>query len=122
MRYVSFAEYRELYGGSLILSAEDWDKYEMPASYYLDILTYGRINTDNLDLRAKLAVCSAAESYFLEAEAIKQTSQTVKSFNNEGYSETKFSQDDIRKTYDSERQRGVNLYLPLSHPLRYAGI
>lgn len=121
-RYVTFEEYKELFNGSLIHASEDWDRYEVPASYYLDKLTYGRLTTDNIEPIVKLAICAVSEANYLEAEALKQTSQTVKSFNNDGYSETQFSPDDIRKRYDGERKRGADLFLPLSHPLRYAGI
>lgn len=117
--YVSFDEYLKIFSGNI--TADDWPSVGRKACAYIDRLTFDRLaEVKEIPLAVKLAVCAAAESFSTEQHAV--VSSVVKSFNNDGYSESFYSPEEAAKFYASERAREVDLYLPRSHPLRYAGV
>ena len=122
--YADYDYYQGTYLGVLI-SAADWPHYERDASLYIDRLTYGRLITDPLKVtdRVKSAVCAVAEVLKRQDDAESKSSERegVKSFSNDGYSESYGSITTIRKSYDKLKVDAANLWLPTSDPLRYAG-
>ena len=46
----------------------------------------------------------------------------VKSFNNDGYSETYDSYSTVQRSFKQEIYDAATIYIPLSDPLRYAGV
>ena len=122
--YATYDYYQSTYLGVLI-SASDWSRYERDASLYVDRLTYERLITDPLKVtdRVKSAVCAVAEVLKRQDDAESKSSERegVKSFSNDGYSESYGSITTIRKSYDKLKVDAANLWLPTSDPLRYAG-
>lgn len=123
--YATYEEYTNLYGGKAI-SAADWPRLEREAEAYIDSLTFSRLKhgPDPPPEEARLAVCAVAEVVAEEEAAVKAARQNagVKSFSNDGYSETLEGPSDVRKQYAVEKRAAMGIYLPLSHPLRYAGV
>lgn len=122
--YATFDYYQGAYLGALI-SATDWPRYERDASLYIDKLTYERLITDPLKVtdRVKSAVCAVAEVLKRQDDAGSKSSERegVKSFSNDGYSESYSGVADIRRSYEKLKLDAVDLWLPRSDPLRYAG-
>lgn len=122
--YATYDYYQGAYLGVLI-PVSDWSRYERDASLYIDKLTYERLITDPLKVteRVKNAVCAVAEVLKRQDDAESKSSERegVKSFNNDGYSESYGSITTIRKSYDKLKADAANLWLPTSDPLRYAG-
>ena len=122
--YADYDYYQSTYLGVLI-PASDWSRYERDASLYIDRLTYERLIMDPLKVtdRVKNAVCAVAEVLKRQDDAESKSSERegVKSFSNDGYSESYGSITTIRKSYDKLKVDAANLWLPTSDPLRYAG-
>ncbi|MBE6723304.1 MAG: hypothetical protein E7572_12690 [Ruminococcaceae bacterium] len=122
--YATFDYYSGTYLGALF-SAENWPRYERDASLYIDRLTYGRLITDPLKVtdRVKSAVCAVAEVLKRQEDAESKSceSEGVKSFSNDGYSESYSGISDIRKSYEKLKADAADLWLPRADPLRYAG-
>lgn len=123
--YATYEDYTGLYCGSA-LSADDWPRLERKAAAYLEKITYGRLKhgPDPPPGEVRLAVCAVAEIAAKEEKAVETalSSAGVKSFSNDGYSETLSSPAEVQKQFEAEMWRAAGLYLPLSHPLRYAGV
>lgn len=123
--YATYEDYTGAYGGKSI-SADDWNRLECKAAAYIDEITYGRLKhgPDPPPEEVRLAVCAVAETVQEEETAVNAARQNagVKSFSNDGYSETLAEASDVRKQYSAEKRKAAGIYLPLSHPLRYAGV
>lgn len=123
--YATYEDYTGAYCGQSI-PAEDWLRLERKAAAYVDEITYGRLKHghDPPPKEVRLAVCAVAEIVQEEEAAVKATRQNagVKSFSNDGYSEALANASDVRKQYAAEKRKAAGIYLPLSHPLRYAGV
>lgn len=123
--YADYDYYQSTYLGVLI-PASDWSRYERDASLYIDKLTYERLITDPLKVtdRVKNVVCAVAEVLKRQDDSESKSSERegVKSFSNDGYSESYGSITTIRKSYDKLKVDAANLWLPRSDPLRYAGV
>lgn len=122
--YATYDDYTDFYGGTAI-GESDWPRLERKAAAYLDQITYGRLRlcTRPPD-EARLAVCAVAEVVQKEEKAVENalSSAEVKSFSNDGYSETLAAPGEVRRHYEGEKREAASVYLPLSHPLRYAGV
>ena len=122
--YATFDYYQSTYLGVLI-PASDWLRYERGASLYIDRLTYERLLADPLKVtdQVKSAVCAVAEVLKRQDDAESKSSERegVKSFSNDGYSESYSGVADIRRSYEKLKLDAVDLWLPHSDPLRYAG-
>lgn len=123
--YATYDYYQGAYLGALI-SSDDWPRYERDASLYIDKLTYERLITDPLKVtdRVKSAVCAVAEVLKRQEDAESKSCESagVKSFSNDGYSESYSGVADIRRSYEKLKLDAVDLWLPRSDPLRYAGV
>lgn len=122
--YAAYEDYTGPYGGSLI-SAIDWPETERRAEAFVDRITYDRVKAlDSVPEQVKLAVCAVAEVVVSEQRAAEKARETagIKSFQNDEYSETLSSIHDVKRQFEAEKLEAAGIYLPLSHPLRYAGV
>lgn len=122
--YADYAFYTETYHGHLIES-EEWEQYERESANVVDSYTYMRLVRDPslLTDRVRMAVCAVAEVLKQQDEAETKSSERlgVKSFSNDGYQEAYLSVNTIRTSFNRNKEDAVNLWLPRSDPLRYAG-
>lgn len=122
--YATYEDYTNTYGGSTI-SSEDWPRLEVRAAAYIDEITYERLKDGRpIPQEVVLAVCAVADVLTAEDAAARAalSSAGVKSFNNDGYSETLATPAEVRGQYANEKRKAAAVFLPLSHPLRYAGV
>lgn len=123
--YASYEDYTKLYGGTGIAES-DWPRLERKAAAYLDQITYDRLRHghDPPPEEVRLSACAVAEIVQKEEKAASAalSSAGVKSFSNDGYSETLATPEEVRRHYEKAKREAASVYLPLSHPLRYAGI
>lgn len=122
--YATYEDYTSIYGGNTI-SLEDWPRLEVRAAAYIDEITYERLKDGRpIPQEAVLAVCAVADVLTAEDVAVQAalSSAGVKSFNNDGYSESLSTSAEVRGQYVTEKRKAAGIYLPLSHPLRYAGV
>lgn len=120
--YATYEFYIDTYGGQSV-SEFDWSKAERKAAAYIDQITYNRLKAcPSVPPEVMLAVCAAVDVNQAEEAALSSVSRKVKKVSTDGYSEEYYSPTSIERQYTDERAREVGLYLPLSHPLRYAGI
>ena len=120
--YADYAYYTGTYCGTLIQEAQ-WPAAARAADAYLDLVTFGRLlHGWPVDDDVRMAACAAAEvaSRYQAAQAGRTPGLT--GFTNDGYSET-YAGDaaDLAAGQKAEMAAAVDLYLPSSHPLRYAG-
>ncbi len=123
--YATYEHYTNIFQGKNVI-VDDWPRLERKAAAYIDQITYERLKhgPDPPPEEVILAVCAVAEVVHEEEAAVRAARQNsgVKSFSNDGYSETLETASEVRKQYEAEKWGVVGIYLPLSHPLRYAGI
>lgn len=122
--YATYEDYASLYGGT-VLSEEEWPALERKAAAYVDQITYDRLRLcERPPAEARLAVCAVAEVVKRERLAMESalSAAGVKSFTNDGYSETLAPSEEVNRQFEGEKREAAGVYLPLSHPLRYAGI
>lgn len=121
MLHVSYADYQTVYKGTLTES--DYGSVADEACAYVDKITYQRLEEDIPDY-AKKAVCAVADVIFSKNKLLKDSKfqSRVKSFNNDGYSETYDSYSTVQRSFKKEIYDAATIYIPLSNPLRYAGV
>ena len=121
MLHVSYADYQSVYKGTLTDS--DYGRVADEACAYIDRITYQRLEGDIPDY-AKKAVCAVADVIFSKNKLLKDSKfqSRVKSFNNDGYSETYDSYSTVQRSFKKEIYDAATIYIPLSNPLRYAGV
>lgn len=121
MLRVSYADYQTVYKGKL--SEADYGSVSDEACAYIDKITYQRLEGDIPDY-VKKAVCAVADIIFSRNELLKDSKfqSRVKSFNNDGYSETYDSYSTVQRSFKKEIYDAATIYIPLSNPLRYAGV
>ena len=61
--YADYSYYQSAFGGNIIPEA-DFSRCALLATVYINRVTFGRIDADNVDEKIKMACCSAAEVYF----------------------------------------------------------
>lgn len=122
--YATYEDYTIAYHGNTVPET-DWERLEQKAAAYIDQITYDRLKGCSvLPKEVVLAVCAVAEIVAEEESSARaaRKSAGVKSFSNDGYSETLNSPAKVRNQYAAEKREAAEVFLPLSHPLRYAGI
>ena len=93
------------------------------ACAYLDSITFGRLKCGApVDDTVKLAACALADvaARYQAAKADERSRPGLASFNTDGYSET-LNTAVLTAQYTADMQAAADIYLPRSHPLRYAG-
>lgn len=119
--YADYTYYQGTYYGSL-LTEEQWPAAAREADAWVDRLTFGRLRKGApVDDAVRMACCAAAEACFRWQQADAERPLGLASFNNDGYSESYITGADHISQRQSDILAAVGLYLPQSHPLRYAG-
>lgn len=123
MIYADYEFYTATYGGDQIKEA-DWTKTAREASAYLDQLTFGRLqgHPERVTEEVKMAVCAAADVVGRYGAAAVSSAPGIASESVGGQSVTYRSNSEQASGKGVEINQAVSLYLPLSHPLRYAGV
>lgn len=123
MIYADYEFYIITYGGNQIKEA-DWTRSAREASAFIDQLTFGRLKNhpERVTEEVQMAVCAAAEVTGRYESNTSGIRPGVKSASNDGYSETYADEAEIQKARKTALWEAAGLYLPLSHPLRYAGV
>lgn len=120
MLYADYEFYTTEYFGTAI-SVTDFPALCRQASGYIDRITYGRLKhgapvTDEV----RMATCAAAEQFqTLNKTAVPAPG--VRAENTDGYSVTYADGASAAVDTATILNEAVNLYLPPSDPLRYAG-
>lgn len=116
----TYDTYKTVFGGVKIPEA-DFPRLEREAAAYIDRITYGRASRlSPVPDCVKYAVCAVAEVLYDEHRVAG--GGAVKAFSNDGYSETLKSAMETAAEFALLKSAAAAVYLPLSHPLRYAGV
>lgn len=120
--YAEYVYYKSAYAGDL-LDEEDWPAAIRAADAYIDLVTFGRLRRGwPVDDAVRMAACAAAEVAARYQTAQAKRTPGLEGFNNDGYSETYAGTvSDLAAQQQADMAAAVDLYLPRSHPLRYAG-
>ena len=123
MIYADYEFYTVTYGGDQSKAA-DWARPAREASAYIDQLTFGRLqgHPERVTEEVQMAVCAAAEVAERYRAATTQSAAGIASESVGGQSVTYRNSTELEAGKQSEIWQAVSLYLPLSHPLRYAGV
>lgn len=123
MIYADYEFYTVTYGGRQIEEA-DWTRTAREASAYIDQLTFGRLQShpERVTEEVQMAVCAAAEVAERYRAATTQSAAGIASESVGGQSVTYQSSTELEAGKRTEIGQAASLYLPLSHPLRYAGV
>ena len=120
MAYADYVYYLSKYGGDELGEAA-FKQASREASAYIDQVTFGRISPENeTPDEVKKAVCAASEVIARRNRGRFEKPAGVKS-ESVGKHSVNYSNDDSGD-YLNESARCVDLYLPRSHPLRFAGV
>lgn len=122
MTYADYTYYKSAYAGDLI-GEEAWPAAIRAADAYIDLVTFGRLRRGwPVDDDVRMAACAAAEAAIRYQKAQAERKPGLSGFTNDGYSETYAGAEaDLAAGQRDEMAASVDLYLPRSHPLRYAG-
>lgn len=120
--YADYAFYAADYCGELVASA-DWPRISLRADACIDRLTFGRLRNGAVVSDAvRMAACAAAEVMKNQEIAQKANPAGIKSESVGGQSVTYEDAAALNKQYEAELLAAVDLWLPRSEPLRYAGV
>lgn len=121
--YADYSYYKDTFRGSRIPEAE-WPACAREASAYIDGITFGRLKyhpewvTDDV----KMAVCGVAEAVFTQNSIVSSHAPGISSESTGKQSVSYISPGDAQMAKKKEMRAAVDLYLPPSDLLRYAGI
>lgn len=119
--YADFAYYQGAYLGARLTEAQ-WSAAARQADAWLDRLTFGRLRRGApVDDAVRMACCAMAEVISRWQQAEADRTPGLASFNNDGYSESYAAGTDQAAQREADILAAADLYLPRSHPLRYAG-
>lgn len=119
--YADYSFYQGTYLGSL-LTEDQWVTAAREADAWLDRLTFGRLQRGApVDDSVRMACCAVAEVSYRWLQVESERSPGLASFNNDGYSESYATGADSAALREADILAAADLYLPRSHPLRYAG-
>ena len=120
--YAEYTYYKSTYGGTL-LTEETFPAAERAAAAYIDGLTFGRLQRGAAaDDAVKRAVCAVAEVQGRYDCARAERPAGLSAATTDGESESYRSDAELAADLAREKQAAADLYLPRSHPLRYAGV
>lgn len=120
--YADYAFYVEIFGGGGIQSL-DWPAVSRRADAYLDQLTYNRLRNCTVVTDAvRMAACAVAEAIQRHEKTQKVNPAGIKSESVGGQSVTYEDTAALSERYEAELLEAVDLWLPRTDPLRYAGV
>lgn len=79
MAYADYEYYKNQYNGNAI-PASDFPRLAIRASAYLDSITFGRISSDAVSDKVKMATCAIADLYYKDEKGGELASETVGSY------------------------------------------
>lgn len=121
---VDYTYYSVEYGGTAVEPVR-YPFVMREACAYVDRITYNRLRLfPAIPEEAKLAACAVADVVQAKYEAMDKLGAAagVKSFTNDGYSESFADAAQLSDDFARRMADAAAVYLPRSHPLRYAGI
>ena len=120
--YADYAYYQGTYHGTALSEAQ-WPAAAREADAWLDRLTLGRLQRGApVDDAVRMAACALAEVTGRYQTAQAGRKPGLAGFNNDGYIENYAgTAADLTAQEQAEMGAAADLYLPRSHPLRYAG-
>ncbi len=119
---VDYEFYKSVFKGTA-LTEQDFTDSVMEATAYVNNLTYQRLaNGAEVTEEVKLAICAVTEIVWQQKGQGACCSQAVSSENVDGYSVSYLSPDSRLAGFETEKKNAASLYLPLSDPMRYAGV
>lgn len=121
---VDYTYYSGEYGGTAVEPVR-YPFVMREACAYVDQITYGRLHgLSEIPEEARLAACAVADVVEAKHAAMGKITVAagVKSFNNSGYSESFTDAAQLSDDFARRMADAAAVYLPRSHPLRYAGV
>lgn len=121
---VDYTYYSVEYGGTAV-EQDGFPRVMREACAYVDRITYNRLRLfPAIPEEAKLAACAVADVVQAKYAAMDKLGAAagVKSFTNDGYSESFADAAQLSDDFARRMADAAAVYLPRSHPLRYAGI
>lgn len=121
---VDYGYYTGVFLGAAVSEA-DWPRAIREACAYIDGITYGRLRgAKKIPEEAMFAACAVAETVdaHRSASAKHSAAAGVKSFSNDGYSESFADAVQLAEDFARQKADAAAVYLPRAHPLRYAGV
>lgn len=101
LKYIDQEEYIKLLGTGSI--PDDFNKLVIEASNYINLHTFGRIDTNNIPDEVKYATCLIID--LINEQNVKLSEiGNLKSQNIEGWSETYSTPDEIKKEYANKKE------------------
>ena len=121
---VDYTYYSVEYGGTAV-EHDGFPRVMREACAYVDQITYGRLHgLLEIPDEARLAACAVADVVQAKYAAMDKLGAAagVKSFTNDGDSESFADAAQLSDDFARRMADAAAVYLPRSHPLRYAGI
>ena len=124
LKYITDNEYMELLGVTSI--PDNFDKLVIEASNYINYMTYGKIDENNIPEQVKYVTCLIID-LLIEQEVKLNEVENLKAENIEGWSKTYLSPQEIRQNYSFKMQNilSKNLWNVMGKdglPLLYCGV
>lgn len=119
--YADYSYYQGTYLGTQ-LTENQWLATARESDAWMDRLTFGRLRRGApVDDAVRMACCAMAEVISRWKQAESGRSPGLSSFNNDGYSESYEAAANRSAQLEADILATADLYIPASHPLRYAG-
>lgn len=124
LKYITDKEYISLLGVNSI--PNNFAKLVIEASNYINHKTFGRIDKNNIPEQVKYVTCLIIDLLNEQDEKLSEIGN-LKSQNIEGWSESYFTPEEIKKDYSEKMQTTLSDYLwnvigTDGNPLLYCGV
>ena len=123
LEYITEIEYKKLLGANSI--PDNFKNLVIKASNYINYMTYGRIDKDNIPEQVKYTTCLILNLIEEENKKLKEIGN-LKSQNIEGWSESYSTPEEIKADYKNKKYSTLKEYLwnvigTDGNPLLYRG-
>lgn len=124
LEYITEIEYKKLLGANSI--PDNFKSLAIKASNYINYMTHGRIDKDNIPEQVKYTTCLILNLIEEENTKLKEIGN-LKSQSIEGWSESYSTPDEIKKDYSEKKYSTLKEYLwdvigNDGNPLLYSGV
>ncbi len=124
LEYITEIEYKKLLGANSI--PDNFKSLAIKASNYINYMTHGRIDKDNIPEQVKYTTCLILNLIEEENTKLKEIGN-LKSQSIEGWSESYSTPDEIKKDYSEKKYSALKEYLwdvigNDGNPLLYSGV
>ena len=124
LKYITEKEYMELLGKNSI--PDNFRKFSIEASNYINHKTFGRIDKDNLPEQVQYVTCLIIDLIQEENTKLSEIGN-LKSQNIEGWSESYSTPEEIKSDYEDKKYSTLRKYLwnvigTDGNPLLYCGV